>query len=273
MDYIGASGASITVDHVPIIDNNTQIYLILAFAIDAATNGKPQNGKFSNYWADSITPKSIALLKATHPNVRVLMSLAGDSFYISDSNMPPIYWYDPESTSTWINNAVHSLTALAKKYHIDGVDIDYEHFRQDGHNKFIFCIGEVLKELKNRKVITVATIAPAGEFFSLYVQLHNSYRTVFDYINYQFYADEMYDPKKYLQQYSNVVKYFNAPGKVMMAIQLYGQGLHGTKFVSVVQELLKTDPQFPGVMIWDYDASAKTGFQTEKELQNLFSHY
>ncbi|KAJ7547156.1 hypothetical protein O6H91_08G072300 [Diphasiastrum complanatum] len=271
MDYIGASGASVTVDHAPIISNNTRFYLILAFAIDAAPNGKSLNGSFSNYWADSITPESIALLKAKHTNVRVLVSLAGDSFYISDSNMPLIYWYDPASTSTWINNAVSSLTSLVNKYHIDGVDIDYENFRHNDHYRFTLCIGDVLKELKNRKVITIATMAPYGSISSIYQNLHNFYGSTFDYINYQFYSDEMYTVQKYLEDYRNIVKYFNAPGKVTMATQLYGQGLNGTKFVSVVQELLKTDPQFPGVMIWDYDASAKIGFQTEMALQHLFS--
>nr|TKR79236.1 chitinase 2-like [Populus alba] len=40
-------------------------------------SAKPQNGKFSPYWADTLTPNSVEAIKERHPNVKALASLSG----------------------------------------------------------------------------------------------------------------------------------------------------------------------------------------------------
>ncbi|GJY27528.1 RNA-directed DNA polymerase, eukaryota [Tanacetum coccineum] len=37
--------------------------------------------------------------------------------------------FSPKSVNSWVQNAVNSLTSMIKQYNLDGIDIDYEHFR------------------------------------------------------------------------------------------------------------------------------------------------
>ncbi|KAG6773415.1 hypothetical protein POTOM_020693 [Populus tomentosa] len=56
MEYIGATGQPVTFNPYP--------------------SAKPQNGKFSPYWVDTLTPQSVAAIKERHPNVKALASLS-----------------------------------------------------------------------------------------------------------------------------------------------------------------------------------------------------
>uniref|UniRef100_A0A7N2R6M0 GH18 domain-containing protein n=1 Tax=Quercus lobata TaxID=97700 RepID=A0A7N2R6M0_QUELO len=78
MEYIGATGTPITSDPVP-IEDGIDFHFILGFAIDADPSGKTQNGigTFSPYWVDTLTPASVAAIKAKHSNVKALASLSG----------------------------------------------------------------------------------------------------------------------------------------------------------------------------------------------------
>ncbi|KAJ6996328.1 hypothetical protein NC653_013050 [Populus alba x Populus x berolinensis] len=95
-------------------------------------SAKPQNGKFSPYWADTLTPNSVEAIKERHPNVKALASLSGWS--LGDE---ALRWYNPENPKLWIDNAFTSLTSLAEDYHLDGVDIDYENFPRNNYGDVI----------------------------------------------------------------------------------------------------------------------------------------
>ena len=117
MEYIGATGQPVTFNPVP-VEDNIDFHFILSLAIDADPSAKPQNGKFSPYWVDTLTPNSVAAIKERHPNVKALASLSGWS--LGDE---VLRWYNPENPQLWINNAFTSLTSLAEEYHLDGIDI------------------------------------------------------------------------------------------------------------------------------------------------------
>ncbi|GLJ06102.1 hypothetical protein SUGI_0031860 [Cryptomeria japonica] len=69
----------------------------------------------------------------------------------------------PWSVSSWVQNAVSTLTQIMNEYHLDGIDIDYEHFDYSDPNTFTECIGQLIVQLKQKKVISMASIAPYGD--------------------------------------------------------------------------------------------------------------
>ncbi|XWS44732.1 hypothetical protein CRYUN_Cryun15aG0072800 [Craigia yunnanensis] len=76
MEYIGATGVPVKFDPVP-IEDGIDFHFILSFAIDADPSGNAQNGKFSPYWADTLSLESVAAIKKNHPNVKALASFSG----------------------------------------------------------------------------------------------------------------------------------------------------------------------------------------------------
>ncbi|BBG96619.1 hypothetical protein Prudu_005474 [Prunus dulcis] len=158
MEYIGASGIPIKFDSVP-SEDEIDFNFILGFAIDADASGNPQNGTFSPYWETTLTPKSVAAIKKSHPNVKVLASLSGWSL-----GQTVLRWYNPTDPNLWISNAVSSLGSIITTYHLDGIDIDYENFpnqkSSNSSSSFAFCIGELITRLKKQRLISVASIAP-----------------------------------------------------------------------------------------------------------------
>lgn len=138
MEYIGATGAPVTFESVPIQDE-IDFHFILGFAIDSDPSGNPQNGTFSAYWASTLTPDSVSQVKQDHPNVKAMASLSGWSL-----GSKTLRWYDPEDTHEWISNAFDSLKSLITSYHLDGIDIDYESFpKKKANSTFAFCIGKL----------------------------------------------------------------------------------------------------------------------------------
>lgn len=97
----------------------------LSFAIDADQSSKPQCGKLSPYWASTLNSDSIADMKVSHPNFKVLASLSGWSL---GDKVPR--WYDPMDPQQWISKAFSSFRFLSKTYHLDGIDMDHERFPQ-----------------------------------------------------------------------------------------------------------------------------------------------
>eukprot|EP01018_Ginkgo_biloba_P020755 Gb_07286 [translate_table: standard] len=122
-------------------------------------------------------------IKAQHNNVKVAVSIGGDSVGNAKAQ------FQPSSVSSWVNNAVSSLTEIIQNYHLDGLDIDYEHF-QSQPDVFADCIGQLITTLKQNNVISVASIAPFDDdqVQSHYQALWNKYGNLIDYVNFQFYA-------------------------------------------------------------------------------------
>ncbi|RWR72975.1 2S globulin [Cinnamomum micranthum f. kanehirae] len=198
-EYIGAESDSVKLTDMP-INSDVKVHFILAFAIDYA-NGTT-NGKFNVFWeTNNLKPADIVSIKNKHRNVKVAVSLGGDSVDCQHKA-----YFKPKSISSWVDNAVSSLTQIIKQYNLDGIDVDYEHFRT-GPNTFSLCIGQLISTLKSKGVISFASIAPfddGGPVQSHYLALWEKKGRQIDYVNFQFYA---YDKGIGISQF---LSYFDA---------------------------------------------------------------
>lgn len=264
MEYIGATGQPVTFNPVP-VEDNIDFHFILSLAIDADPSAKPQNGKFSPYWVDTLTPNSVAAIKERHPNVKALASLSGRS--LGDE---VFRWYNPESPQLWINNAFTSLTSLAKEYHLDGIDIDYENFPRNNAS-FAYCIGELITILKNQSVISVATIAPFHTTVLPYMELFNKYGDVIDYVNHQFYTDKVTSPKGYLAAFQLRATQFDKD-KLLPSYEVNGRGIQGDAFFDALNLLEANGFDVNGVMIFSADASSSNNYYDERKSQAFLTN-
>ncbi|KAG9457266.1 hypothetical protein H6P81_001774 [Aristolochia fimbriata] len=268
MEYIGATGVPVTFDAVPVKDG-IDFYFILSFAIDGDASGEPQNGVFSPYWAPTLTPESVSAIKQQYPNVKALASLSGWS--LRDKVLQR---YDPEDPELWISNAVSSLQSLVTTYHLDGIDVDYENFPRPRNNStpslFPYCVGELITRLKNRGIITTATIAPYYKTVAPYVDLHGRYSAVIDYVNHQFYTDKVKTPRDYLGAFRLRAEQFGGAEKVLPSYEVKGRGIQGDAFFAALELLEEKGFGVNGVMIFSADASASDGsYYYEVQSQNF----
>lgn len=268
-EYIGADFNNVKFSDVP-VNPNVEFHYILSFAIDYTTssNPSPTNGDFNIFWDTSnLTPAQVSSIKKTHPNVKVAVSLGGDS--VSGS---PAY-FNPSSPESWLSNAVSSLTKIIHDYNLDGIDIDYEHFKADP-STFSTCIGKLISTLKGNNVISFASIAPFDdeEVQSHYMALWREYGDVIDYVNFQFYA---YDQGTTVEQF---LKYFETQrsnyggGKVLPSFISDGSGglaPDGGFFTACSR--LKSEGKLYGIFVWCADDSKGLGFKYEKQSQSLLS--
>ncbi|GAB4860270.1 hypothetical protein Ancab_011751 [Ancistrocladus abbreviatus] len=268
-EYIGAEFKNVHFSDVP-INSNVEFHFILAFAIDYTTSSSPSptNGQFNVFWdTDNLGAQQVSSIKAQHPNVKVAVSLGGDS--VGNTNA----FFQPSSIDSWVSNAVSSLTQIIQRYNLDGIDIDYEHFKASS-DTFSECIGRLITTLKNNGLIQFASVAP---FDSASVQQHyqalwNSYSNVIDYVNFQFYA---YDKSTTVSQF---IQYFETQrnnyqrGKIMASLISDGSGgltpQHG--FFEACKKLQERQ-QLYGIFIWCADDSKELGFPYEKQAQALLA--
>ncbi|XP_030546182.1 chitinase 1-like isoform X2 [Rhodamnia argentea] len=210
-EYIGAEGNNVKFSDVP-INSDVKFHFILSFAIDYATSVSPTNGNFNVYWdKQNLGPSAVASIKALKPNVKVAMSLGGDTLG------GKFVHFAPKSINSWVSNAVASLTRISKEYDLDGIDIDYEHFSSDP-DTFAECIGQLLAHLKQNKIVSFTSIAPyeGDSVQPYYLTLWKKYGHLIDYVNFQFYA---YDKGTTVSQF---MKFFEdqssnyRDGKVLM---------------------------------------------------------
>ncbi|XP_019160937.1 PREDICTED: chitinase 2-like [Ipomoea nil] len=259
MEYIGATGKPVTFDQVP-IEQGIDFHFVLSFAIDADPSANPANGTFSPYWASTLTPDSVAAIKAEYPNVKALASLSGWSLHEKKLN-----WYKPADPQLWITNAFTSLQEIINTYHLDGIDIDYERFPR--HNEsFAYCIGELIALLKNQSVISVATIAPYYSTVIPYIQLYENYGDLIDYVNHQFYTDKVRTPEGYLEAFKLRTAQFGKE-KVLPSYEVNGRGIQGDAFFQALQLLEKNGFDIKGAMIFSADASADNNYYYERKIQ------
>ncbi|MBA0761835.1 hypothetical protein Gotri_024420 [Gossypium trilobum] len=269
-EYIGAEFNNVKFSDVP-INSNVEFHFILSFAIDYdSTTGSPSptNGKFNVFWdSDNLSPSQVSSIKSTHSNVKVALSLGGDS--VGDGYA----YFDPSSVESWVSNAVSSLTNIIQEYHLDGIDIDYEHFNADP-DTFSECIGKLIKTLKNNGVISFASIAPFDDddVQSHYKALWKSYGDLIDYVNFQFYA---YDQGTTVSQFMN---YFNTQssnyngGKVLASFISDGSGgLTPENGFFTACSRLKSENKLHGIFVWSADDSKRNGFRYEKQSQALLA--
>ncbi|KAI7982058.1 hypothetical protein LOK49_LG15G01507 [Camellia lanceoleosa] len=268
-EYIGAEFNNIKFSDVP-INSNVEFHFILAFAIDYTTSSSssPTNGQFNVFWdADNLSPSQVSSIKSQHSNVKVALSLGGDSVGSGSA------YFNPSSVDSWVSNAVSSLTHIIEQYGLDGIDIDYEHFKSDPET-FAECIGKLITTLKQNGVISFASIAPFDDdqVQSHYLALWKSYGHVIDYVNFQFYA---YDQGTTVSQFMN---YFQTQssnyngGKVLASFSTDGSGgLSPENGFFTACGRLRSQKQLHGIFVWSADDSMSKGFRYEKQSQTLLA--
>lgn len=268
-EYIGADSNNVKFSDVP-VNPSVQFHFILSFAIDYDTSSSPSptNGKFNTFWdTDNLTPSQVSSIKTQKPNVKVALSLGGDSVQGGSA------YFDPSSVNSWVSNAVSSLTKIIKQYNLDGIDIDYEHFKSDPET-FAECIGKLIQTLKTNGVITFASIAPFDDdqVQSHYLALWKRYGHLIDYVNFQFYA---YDKGTSVSQF---IDYFNKQslnydgGKVLVSFISDGSGgLSPRDGFFTACHRLKSQQKLHGIFVWSADDSMGNGFRYEKQSQALLA--
>ncbi|EYU36237.1 hypothetical protein MIMGU_mgv1a019267mg [Erythranthe guttata] len=257
-EYIGAEFNGVKFSDLP-INQNVDFHFILSFAIDYTTTSTPTNGNFNVFWdTDNLTPPQVSAIKSRNPNVKVALSLGGDT--APDGH--PAY-FNPTSVESWLTNAVASLTKIIQSYNLDGIDIDYEHFKSTPE-VFAECIGRLVSTLKNNGVISFASIAPFHDeqVQSHYAALWRSYGRVIDYVNFQFYA--------YDEGIKQSLKYVGR--KVLVSFISDGIGVLGPRdgFFTACSRL-KSEGNLHGIFVWSADDSLGLGFKYEKMSQSLLA--
>ncbi|XP_057781689.1 chitinase 2-like [Salvia miltiorrhiza] len=270
-EYLGAEFKNVKFSDVP-VNSGVEFHYILSFAIDYTTDPSspsPTDGEFNVFWdTGNLSPGAVAAIKSRHPNVRVALSLGGDSVGDGESA-----FFAPSSPDTWVANAVSSLTRIIREYDLDGIDIDYEHFKADPAT-FARCVGRLITTLKANGVVSFASIAPFDddEVQSHYMALWKDYGHVIDYVNFQFYA---YDAGTTVEQF---LRYFEEQsgnyggGKVLPSFISDGSGglaPDGGFFTACSR--LKSEGKLYGIFVWCADDSKGLGFKYEKQSQSLIA--
>ncbi|CAL1403243.1 unnamed protein product [Linum trigynum] len=268
-EYIGAEFNNVKFSDVP-INPQVDFHFLLAFAIDYDTSGSPSptNGQFNVFWdTDNLGASQISSIKSQNPKIKVALSLGGDS--VSNGNC----YFTPSSVDSWVSNAVTSLTAVIRKYNLDGIDIDYEHFKSDP-DTFAECIGRLIITLKNNGVISFASIAPFDdpEVQRHYQALWNKYGNVIDYVNFQFYAyDQGTSVDQFLKYYDEQSSNYDG-GKVLVSFISDGSGgLSPADGFFKACDRLKKQGKLQGIFAWSADDSKANGFRYERQSQAVLA--
>ncbi|CAI9105248.1 OLC1v1004132C1 [Oldenlandia corymbosa var. corymbosa] len=269
-EYIGAEGKSVTFSDVP-INSNVEFHFILSFAIDYTNASNPllTDGNFNVFWdTENLTPSAVSQIKAQHPNVKVAMSLAGDTAAKGVNAS-----FKPRSINSWVSNAINSVTKIVKEYNLDGIDIDYEHFLADP-DTFAECIGRLLFHLKENKIVSFTSIAPFEEdaVQAHYLALWQKYGHLIDYVNFQFYAyDRGTSVSQFLQYFETQSENYRG-GKILVSFGTDGSGgLTPENGFFRASSFLKREGKLHGIFIWSADNSKKEKFRYEKQSQDLLA--
>lgn len=270
-EYIGAEDKNVRFSDVPII-STIDFHFLLSFAIDYTdtSSPRPTNGDFSVYWDNiNLGPSQVSAIKALHSNVKVGMSLGGDT--INNRNV----YFNPTSVSSWVANAIHSVTRIVNEYNLDGIDIDYEHFISDPET-FAECIGRLIFYLKQNNVVSFISIAPYEDdsVQPYYLALWRRYGHLIDYVNFQFYA---YSKGTTIPQF---LKYFDTQssnyygGRVLVSFGTDGSGgLSPKNGFFKACSILSKQGKLHGILIWSADDSKKAKFKYEIESQEFLASH
>ncbi|KAK9126880.1 hypothetical protein Scep_015726 [Stephania cephalantha] len=270
-EYIGAMFKNVRFTDVP-INPDVDFHFILAFAIDYTTGSLPlpTNGAFNIFWDErNLSPSDVSLIKAKHPNVRVGLSIGGDSVNGLNAN------FTPSSVTSWVRNAVSSLTKIIKEYDLDGIDIDYEHFSTNDTKIFADCIGGLIKKLKGNGIIKFASIAPFDndEVQRNYLALWRRYGHFIDYVNFQFYAYAKSTTVAQFLSYFEKQRRSYKGGKVLTSFNSdNSRGLIPDNGFFKACSVLKSKGELHGIFVWCADDSKEAGFPYEKQSQELLTN-
>ncbi|RCV43031.1 hypothetical protein SEVIR_9G266200v4 [Setaria viridis] len=270
-DYIGAIFNGVKFTDVP-INPKVRFDFILAFVIDYTTATEPPtptNGQFNIFWQNTVlTASDVASIKQSNPNVRVAVSLGGATV-----NNRPVF-FNITSVDSWVKNAVSSLTKIVQEYNLDGIDIDYEQFQVDPAT-FAECVGRLVTTLKSNGVIKMASIAPFdnADVQRHYQALWNSYGSVIDYINFQFYAYSASTTEaQYVSHFDNQIA--NYPGGNILASFTTAPTTTSVPINTSLNacQTLQSQGKLYGIFIWAADHSRSQGFRYDTQAQALLAN-
>lgn len=182
--------------------------IALTFASDYDDEGAPTNGVFRPTWdLSKVTPESIARFKDKNPNVDIKV-------FISIGNRGTQHPFKPLNNKTWIDNATESLTHLIKNedynLHVDGIDVLYEHI-DASPGDFIECVGQLIRNLKEKGVVSEASISPSFALNEEYYPLLYSAVSFFvDWVDYQFQSEDqpVLEPTTLVKRYNELTKVY-----------------------------------------------------------------
>ncbi|KAH6556269.1 hypothetical protein KP509_1Z192700, partial [Ceratopteris richardii] len=265
-EYIGALYNGVKFTDVP-INTGVTFHFILAFAIDYTSSASPTNGLFNIYLQNSVlTPAAVQAIKSQYSNVKVMVSLGGETI----SGQP--VQFRATSVNSWVSNAVSSLTSLISQYHLDGIDIDYEHFDSVSTDTFVSCIGQLIQQLKSSGLISVATIAPFDGVQTQYKASWDQYNNVIDLDNFQFYSyPSSTSASQFVSYYNTAAATYGGEAKVLASFSTGRVGPAPSTALSAIQQL-KSNGKLPGIFIFSADgSSAASSFQYEQQAQTLLA--
>ncbi|KAH6555833.1 hypothetical protein KP509_1Z225000, partial [Ceratopteris richardii] len=231
-EYIGALYNGVKFTDVP-INTGVTFHFILAFAIDYTSSASPTNGLFNIYLQNSVlTPAAVQAIKSQYSNVKVMVSLGGETI----SGQP--VQFRATSVNSWVSNAVSSLTSLISQYHLDGIDIDYEHFDSVSTDTFVSCIGQLIQQLKSSGLISVATIAPFDGVQTQYKASWDQYNNVIDLDNFQFYSyPSSTSASQFVSYYNTAAATYGGEAKVLASFSTGRVGPAPSTALSAIQQL------------------------------------
>lgn len=270
-EYIGGEGKNVKFTDVP-INPKVDFHFLLSFAIDYTDSVKPQpaNGDFKAFWDfEKLSPSAVVSIKERHPNVKVAMVLGGDTV------QGTFVQFLPTTVSSWVSNAIKSITQLVQEYNLDGLDIDYEHFDHTDPDTFAECIGKLFFHLKQHNIVKFTSIAPfdSQNVQPFYLALWRKYGHLIDFVNFQFYA---YDPRttipQFLQLFENQRSNYEG-SNLLVSFGTDGSG--GLKpangFFEACNRLKKQD-KLHGIFVWSADSSNEAGnFSNEIQAQKILA--
>nr|GME00235.1 chitinase 2-like [Ipomoea batatas] len=232
-EYIGAEFNNVKFSDVP-VNPNVEFHFILSFAIDYTTSSSP-----------------------------------------SPTNGKFNVFWDSENLSPAHVSAVKSQNSNVKvaRYNLDGIDIDYEHFKSDPQT-FAECIGRLITIMKKNNVISFASIAPYADddVQSHYLALWKAYGHAIDYVNFQFYAyDEGTTVSQFMDYFSTQSDNYGG-GRVLASFITGGSGgLSPENGFFTACSRLKSEGKLHGIFVWCADDSQSNGFKYEKQSQALLA--
>lgn len=273
-EYIGVKPYPASLNNFPSeIIIARQFHFILGFAKDTYEEGKG-TGRFTPCWNnDFFCPQHVEDLKRNYPHVKVVISIGGR---VADC---PFF---PAATEEWCRNAVVSLKEIIRSYNdsvkdiilIDGIDINYVTVKSSDTD-FSYCIGKVIKGLKQDVNVNVVSIAPSLPSQSPYKTLYSDMADDIDYVDYQFYIQNINLKDEFIKLFRNLLHVYPL-NKILAGASsdpIDADNFNQDEFVEACIYLLKTK-SLRGIFIWNANDSANDvpPFKLDKRLQKIISN-
>lgn len=188
----------------------------------------------------------IATLRRIKEDMRIVVSVNIQSKTATNNERN-----EPEGVKKWINNnidkIVTNMTAFAKEFNVDGLDLDWEYpYNQSQWNAYSLLVTRLSAELKKEERFLTLALAPWG------CGLSKKACEAVEYVNLMTY--DMFDErgehashyetgKKSIDKFLSISKF--KPEQIMLGLSFYGRTVNGSANA------------WPD-MNWDYNNNAKS---------------